>query len=175
VAREILALIRLNHWTHVELRCLPAKLHSTPEKIAGAVDAKLQELAGRYERVFVAYADCGTGGALDTVLERHGVERCPARTATASSRERRVGRDARGRAGDLLPHRFPRPALRRARRRGLELDRTRSCSAVLRQLPRLVYLAQTDDEDLRRVPRGASASVSSTSSSAPGTATSCRR
>jgi Protein of unknown function (DUF1638) len=77
VAREILALIRLNGWTHVDLRCLPAKLHSTPQKIAGAVDAKLTELAGRYERVFVAYADCGTGGALDKVLERHGVERLP--------------------------------------------------------------------------------------------------
>jgi hypothetical protein len=77
VAREILALIRLNHWTHVDLQCLPAKLHSTPEKIGGAVDAKLTELIPRYDRVFVAYADCGTGGALDAVLERHGVERLP--------------------------------------------------------------------------------------------------
>jgi len=77
VAREVLAVIRLNGWTHVDVRCLPAKLHSTPERIAGAVDAKLRELAGRYERVFVAYADCGTGGALDAVLERHGVERLP--------------------------------------------------------------------------------------------------
>ena len=48
-----------------------------PELIAPAVDAKLDELDGRYERVFVAYADCGTGGALDVVLERHGVERLP--------------------------------------------------------------------------------------------------
>ena len=77
VAREVLAVVRLNAWTHVDVRCLPAKLHSTPEKIAGAVDAKLTELAGRYERVFVAYADCGTGGALDIVLNRHGVERLP--------------------------------------------------------------------------------------------------
>ena len=77
VAREVLEVIRLNGWTHVDVRCLPAKLHSTPERIAAAVDAKLSELAGRYERVFVAYADCGTGGALDAVLERHGVERLP--------------------------------------------------------------------------------------------------
>jgi hypothetical protein len=77
VAREVLAVIRLNGWTHVDVKCLPAKLHSTPEKIAGAVDAKLTELAGRYDRVFVAYADCGTAGALDVVLDRHGVERLP--------------------------------------------------------------------------------------------------
>lgn len=77
IAREVLAVIELNGWAHVDVRCLPAKLHSTPQKIAGAVDAKLTELAGRYDSVFVAYADCGTAGALDVVLERHGVERLP--------------------------------------------------------------------------------------------------
>ena len=77
VAREVLAVIGLNGWTHVDVRCLPAKLHSTPQKIAGAVDAKLTEIAGRYDRVFVAYADCGTAGALDAVLARHEVERLP--------------------------------------------------------------------------------------------------
>ena len=77
IAREVLAVIGLNGWTHVDLRCLPAKLHSRPERIPAAVDAKLTELAGNYERVFVAYADCGTGGALDVVLRRHDVERLP--------------------------------------------------------------------------------------------------
>ena len=77
IAREVLAVIRLNGWTHVDVKCLPAKLHNTPKQIAGAVDAKLTELKGRYDRVFVAYADCGTAGALDVVLERHGVERLP--------------------------------------------------------------------------------------------------
>ena len=77
IAREVLAVIRLNHWGNVTVTCLPAKLHSRPELIAPAVDANLNELAGRYERIFVAYADCGTGGALDKVLDRHGVERIP--------------------------------------------------------------------------------------------------
>lgn len=77
IAREVLAIVALNGWNHVTVRCLPGKLHSTPAKIAPAVDAKLRELAGRYERVFVAYADCGTAGALDRVLAEHGVERLP--------------------------------------------------------------------------------------------------
>ena len=77
IAREVLAVIDLNGWAHVDVRCLPAKLHNTPKQIAGAVDAKLTELAGRYDSVFGAYADCGTAGALDVVLERHGVERLP--------------------------------------------------------------------------------------------------
>jgi hypothetical protein len=75
LAREVLAVIRLNGWEHVELRCLPAKLHLVPARIPAAVDAALREHAGRYERVYVAYADCGTVGALDEVLARHGAER----------------------------------------------------------------------------------------------------
>jgi hypothetical protein len=77
IAREVLAVIELNGWTHVDVRCLPARLHSTPSRIPDAVDAKLTELKGRYERIFVAYADCGTAGALDRVLDRHEVERLP--------------------------------------------------------------------------------------------------
>ena len=75
IAREVLAIVRLNRWTHVDVRCLPAKLHSRPERIPAAVDAKLTELAGRYEQVFVAYADCGTYGALDDVCERLAMRR----------------------------------------------------------------------------------------------------
>jgi uncharacterized protein DUF1638 len=79
IAQEVLAVIRANGWTNVTLRCLPGKLHNTPQWIAGAVDAKLREAraSGRFERVFVAYGDCGTGGALDRILDEHGVERLP--------------------------------------------------------------------------------------------------
>ena len=51
IAREVLAVIELNGWSNVTLRCLPAQLHSRPERIAPVVDAKLAELSGRYERV----------------------------------------------------------------------------------------------------------------------------
>lgn len=79
IAREVLAVIELNGWTHVTLRCLPGKLHNTPDRIAAAVDAKLRaaEAEGRWDRVFVAYGDCGTGGALDRALAEHGVDRLP--------------------------------------------------------------------------------------------------
>lgn len=79
IAREVLAVIRLNGWTHVTLQCLPGKLHNTPREIAAKVDAKLREAeaSGRYDAMFVAYGDCGTAGALDDVLASHGVERLP--------------------------------------------------------------------------------------------------
>jgi Protein of unknown function (DUF1638) len=79
IAREVLAVIRLNRWTNVTLRCLPGKLHNTPQWIAGRVDDKLREAEaeGGWDRVFVAYGDCGTGGELDRVLDAHGAERLP--------------------------------------------------------------------------------------------------
>jgi hypothetical protein len=54
---------------------LPPILHNRPERIASAVERELDRLTGRYDRLAVAYADCGTYGALDEVLARHGVER----------------------------------------------------------------------------------------------------
>jgi Protein of unknown function (DUF1638) len=79
IAREVLAVVRLNGWTNVTLRCLPGRLHNTPQWIAGRVDDKLREAAaeGGWQRVFVAYGDCGTGGALDRVVAAHGVQRLP--------------------------------------------------------------------------------------------------
>lgn len=75
LAREVLALVDLNGWDHLVLTCLPAKLHNRPERIPEAVRAKIRESRAEFERIFVVYGDCGTGGALDQVLAEEGVER----------------------------------------------------------------------------------------------------
>ena len=54
---------------------LPPLLHNRPEKIANEVDALLLEIKDKHSKHAVAYADCGTYGALDLVIERHGVKR----------------------------------------------------------------------------------------------------
>ena len=54
---------------------LPPLLHNRPERIAEEVDALLSEIKDKHSRCAVAYADCGTYGALDIVIERHGVRR----------------------------------------------------------------------------------------------------
>ena len=77
LAREIAALKRVNRWDLIDVRCLPAELHNRPERIAPAVQEEIRAQRGRYARVFVAYADCGTGGALDAVLAAEGIERLP--------------------------------------------------------------------------------------------------
>jgi hypothetical protein len=75
LAREIVELKRLNNWTHLKIQCLPADLHNRPEKIPQAVRAEIEDKREQFEQIFVAYADCGTGGLLDKVLAEYGVSR----------------------------------------------------------------------------------------------------
>ncbi len=77
LGKEIVEIIRANGWDHVRIQCLPAELHNRPEKIPAAVRAKIHQARSSFERIFVAYADCGTGGMLDKVLEEEGVPRLP--------------------------------------------------------------------------------------------------
>lgn len=77
LAREIIALKRASGWSGLEVTCLPPELHNRPERIPAAVRAAIVAARARFDRIFVAYADCGTGGALDRVLAEEGVERLP--------------------------------------------------------------------------------------------------
>ena len=75
LAREIKALRRANNWQGLDVRFLAAELHNRPERIAPAVREAIRAARPDYEQIFVAYADCGTGGMLDKVLLEEGVER----------------------------------------------------------------------------------------------------
>ena len=77
LARELLDVIKGNGLEWVDVECLPAKLHNTPDQITAAVERKIDSATGRYHKVFVGYADCGTGGTLDAMLVRRGVDRLP--------------------------------------------------------------------------------------------------
>ena len=76
IAREVLAVKEKLSFDHLELTCLPAEFHYYPDRIAPALDkAILQAKADGYQHIFVGYADCGTGGMVDRICEKHGVER----------------------------------------------------------------------------------------------------
>ena len=77
LAEEILFLKRALGADAVTLECLPAILHNRPEKIAPALREKLNEVADKYQKIFIGYADCGTGGAVDKICEEFGAERLP--------------------------------------------------------------------------------------------------
>ena len=75
LAQEITALIRVNRWDHMAITCVPAQFHNRPEKITGAVREKIAEARGKYDQILVVYGDCGTGGELDVMLAEEGVMR----------------------------------------------------------------------------------------------------
>jgi len=74
LAREILDLKEANGWSHLDLTCLPAKLHLYPEKITDEVRAAVEKHRDTYDDIFVVYADCGTGGLLEAECEKLGVQ-----------------------------------------------------------------------------------------------------
>ena len=74
LAREILDLKKANGWDHMDLTCLPAKLHLYPEKITESVIGAVAKHRASYDEIFVVYADCGTGGLLQTACDELGVQ-----------------------------------------------------------------------------------------------------
>jgi len=77
LAHEILALKTANAWDHLDLTCLPAKLHLWPEKITAAVIEAVEKHKPAYDGIYVVYADCGTGGQLAEACARLGVALVP--------------------------------------------------------------------------------------------------
>lgn len=54
---------------------LPPLLHNHPEKIAGELDTKIQEIKSKHSKIAVAYSDCGTYGAIDEVIKKYNLQR----------------------------------------------------------------------------------------------------
>jgi len=77
LAREILAITDINGLDHIDLTCLPAKLHLYPDQITIAVEGAVLKHRGTYDKICVVYADCGTGGELKQKCDELGVEMVP--------------------------------------------------------------------------------------------------
>ncbi len=77
LAQELIVLKKQNNWQFLDVTCVPASLHNRPEKITGSVQQLIDKHRSQYDELFVAYADCGTGGDLDTMLQTYGIERLP--------------------------------------------------------------------------------------------------
>ena len=150
LAREILALKNANDLDHITLRCLPADLHNRPDRIAKAVGKAIAEARLAFDRIVVAYAECGTGGALDRLLEAEGIERLdgPHCYATYTGIDKFLAESERDIDAfyltDFLVRHFDRLVFR-----ALGLDQHPELrDDYFRHYSRLVYLAQSEDEGL---------------------------
>ncbi|MDX6534815.1 MAG: hypothetical protein QOJ13_670 [Gaiellales bacterium] len=59
----------------VDVHPLPPELHNRPERIGPAVEELLDELSADHDRLVVAYADCGSLGAVDLAVAGRAVGR----------------------------------------------------------------------------------------------------
>jgi len=158
IAREVLAVRERLRLDHVELTCLPAELHYYPDRIAPAMDAAISKARAEGVRhIFVGYADCGTGGLLDRVCEKHGVERiagphCFAFYQGLTAFDRIADDDMTSfYMTDFLCRQFDAFFMK-----PLGLDRhPELVKDFFGNYQKLVYLAQTDDPELERVARNA--------------------
>ena len=77
LAEELSALKRANQWTVLDIKCLDAALHNRPELIADRLESALAQHHTEYTNILIAYADCGTGGAVDRVAHQFNAQRLP--------------------------------------------------------------------------------------------------
>jgi hypothetical protein len=150
LARELVAVIDQAGLDNVDLTCLPATLHNRPGGIPELVRARIRAARPRYEHIFIAYADCGTGGLLDRVIAEEGVDRLPGAHcygfyAGQAAFEAITDADpATFFLTDFLARNFDRLVIR-----GLGIDRHPELLPLyFGNYHRLVYLAQTDDPAL---------------------------
>ena len=150
LARELLKVVRVNGLDQIDVECLPASYHNTPALIPDAVEERVRSAQGRYNRVFVGYADCGTGGRLDAVCTELGVERLPgAHCYEFFAGSEPFGEIQEAEIGtfyltDYLVRHFDRIVIA-----GLGLDRyPQLLPDYFGHYTRLLYLSQTDDPTL---------------------------
>ena len=157
LAREITDLKRSYGWSHLRLKCLDAKLHNRPAEIPERVREAIRESRAKYAQIFVAYADCGTGGALDRVLEEEGAERLPgAHCYQLFAGSRQFSMLSEAEPGtfyltDFLARNFERLVIEPL---GLD-DHPDLRDAYFGNYARLVYLSQTLDAGLVQAARQA--------------------
>lgn len=150
IAREVNELKKLGQWSQMDIQAITVDLHARPEKIPAAVAAKIDKARDKYDHIFVAYGDCGTSGELDRVLEEREVKRLPGahcydflagRESYQQMQEEEPGTFY---LTDFLTQHFQRLVIEI-----LGIDRhPELLEMYFGNYTRLVYLAQTDSDEL---------------------------
>lgn len=157
LARELSEVVSINNLKHIEVECLPASYHNSPDKIPAALEERILKHSADYEQIFVGYADCGTGGKVDKVCEKFGLKRLSGshcyeffagRENFANIQENNIGSFY---LTDFLVRHFERLVIK-----ALWIDtHPELLNEYFGNYTQVVYLAQTDDPKLEELARKA--------------------
>ena len=150
LAQPAADIVERRGWS-VAVHPLPPLLHNQPHLIADEVRGLATELALRHETVAVAYADCGTYGALDAVCSDLGLRRLPGlHCYDLFAGESRLAAFLDEQPGTYLLTDFLVRSFDRTVVRELGLDRHPELrDDYFRHYTRVVWLAQEPSEELR--------------------------
>ena len=151
LSKEITALIRMNNWNHLQLRYLPAKLHNEPHKIPQNIRKNLINAQNKFSQIFIGYADCGTGGQLDTLLDEFGIQRLPgAHCYEFFSSTQNFSKLIEEEPGSFFLTDFLVKSFEKLIWQGLKINsHPELLKMYFGNYKRLVYLAQTESKDLQ--------------------------
>jgi len=145
LALHVQAIARRRGW-EVDVHPLPPELHNRPERIAPAARELVAGLRDDYDRIVLAYADCGSQGAVDDLgLERLEGNHCYDVFARAEVRAALAEEPGTYFLTDFLARTFDRTVVR-----SLGLDRHPELrDDYFRHYRRVVWLAQRPTPELR--------------------------
>ncbi|MEZ7823486.1 MAG: DUF1638 domain-containing protein [SAR324 cluster bacterium] len=151
LAKEISALIRLNGWSHLKTRYLPAILHNTPEKITEQLRMVLQSSQTKFSKIFIGYADCGTGGKIDSLLDEFDVQRLPgAHCYEFFAGKQTFAEIMEEEIGSYFLTDFLVKAFEKLVWQGMKIDRHPELLPIyFKHYKKLVYLAQSENLELQ--------------------------
>jgi Protein of unknown function (DUF1638) len=155
LALHVQGIARRRGWD-VDVHPLPPELHNRPDRIAPAARELIAGLQADYDRIVLAYADCGSMGALDDLgLERLEGDHCY--DVFGRSQVRDALREEPGTyfLTDFLARTFDRTVVR-----SLGLDRHPELrDDYFRHYRRVVWLAQRPTPELQARAEAAAARI----------------
>lgn len=150
LAREVLAIIAKYGW-NADVVGVPAIDHVYPQRIAPDVEKRILDLREKYDRLIVVYGDCGSQGALDATLKKHGIERLSGPHCYEWYGGEQFQQLMDEEPGTYFLTDFMIRTFEGLIKKSMGLDRYPQLKEdYFRNYKRVVYLAQTEDEALRQ-------------------------
>ena len=163
LAREITNIIDQHQLDFIKIECLPAEWHNHPSLIVPEIRKKIASAKSNenIDKVFVAYGDCGTGGALDKLLSEEGVERLAGNHCydfySGLNNFEKLSKKEIGSfyLTDYLVRFFDQLIIK-----GLGIKKHPELQDIyFKHYKKLIYLAQTKDQNLQKKARAAAKSL----------------
>jgi hypothetical protein len=149
LGREVTEIVRRNGWD-AEVIGVPAIDHVFPERIAPDVEKRILALKDQYEQLIVVFGDCGSGGALDRMLQRYpDIERIQGPHCYEFYGEEHFHTWMEAEPGTFFLTDFMVRTFNGLIMKSMGLDRFPSLKKeYFRNYKRLLYLAQSEDQEL---------------------------